>query len=719
MPAVVNPFVSKAQRAYLYAKRPAVARKFARHTPKGKKLPKRVRKKKKRMTANARVVSPSQLDPTRTATLRRRWAGLVKGRLRGLLAMVRRALVDEDALGLLPPRADRPSGRWRHLGVADKVAAFKAWLWAQAEALVLSGLKDEAKRHAVLAFRHGAGRSFDDAKRLGYKGKNGELAGIERESFLRLVAPSAPLPRVKTLRGLTANQTYTGIFAPASQEIIDIIAAQTFDQLEGITVAMSNQISAALVAGLQAGDSPYVIAQAIADATGISLSRAEGIARTEIISAYAEGQLQSLAASGVTQLGVQVEFTTAGDSLVCFPKWTTVATPSGFTPIQDVCVGDLVVTRWGPRKVVGTSRRQYRGSLTHIVSDGISVVATSGHHFFTELGWIEARDLAGCSLKTLDNKVVKIDSLTNFILSDAADSPSSCVEIRRLLSVLSVVLVPILAVNLDGNSPRWDKEINGVSSYLSFLHERYSESLHGEPDSFFNGRLACELPVAREGTKTSRRRFRTLSEGDLACLAPHDDRWTSALLRAVTAVVASASIDYVPAEGSTASFAFGRSAGVFHSAFPGTVRVPPLHTRANRKLLAATRTCLGRLAASTKVVACPGAELSVSRRSRSINRRSATAAGNHSAGSSMSGVAPVGAEPVGALLLDCLRTSTELLAALIAPIDKCHSLHLLTWVDIISHMISRTPLEVYNVQVADYPEYFANGVLVLRCGKFV
>lgn len=42
------PFVSKAQRAYLFANEPAVAKKFAAHTPKGKKLPKHVKKSKKK-----------------------------------------------------------------------------------------------------------------------------------------------------------------------------------------------------------------------------------------------------------------------------------------------------------------------------------------------------------------------------------------------------------------------------------------------------------------------------------------------------------------------------------------------------------------------------------------------------------------------------------------------------------------------------------------------
>lgn len=40
------PMKSKAQRAYLHANKPEVAKKFEAHTPKGKKLPKRAKKSK-------------------------------------------------------------------------------------------------------------------------------------------------------------------------------------------------------------------------------------------------------------------------------------------------------------------------------------------------------------------------------------------------------------------------------------------------------------------------------------------------------------------------------------------------------------------------------------------------------------------------------------------------------------------------------------------------
>lgn len=41
------PFVSKRQRRYMYATHPKLAKEFEEKTPKGKKLPERVKKKKK------------------------------------------------------------------------------------------------------------------------------------------------------------------------------------------------------------------------------------------------------------------------------------------------------------------------------------------------------------------------------------------------------------------------------------------------------------------------------------------------------------------------------------------------------------------------------------------------------------------------------------------------------------------------------------------------
>lgn len=50
------PFKSEAQRRFMHAKHPKIAKKWERHTPKGKKLPKKVKKKKKKKTSKESFV---------------------------------------------------------------------------------------------------------------------------------------------------------------------------------------------------------------------------------------------------------------------------------------------------------------------------------------------------------------------------------------------------------------------------------------------------------------------------------------------------------------------------------------------------------------------------------------------------------------------------------------------------------------------------------------
>lgn len=52
------PFKSIAQKQFLYANEPAVAQKFEEHTPKGKKLPKKVKKAKSSKVQKVRKEKP-------------------------------------------------------------------------------------------------------------------------------------------------------------------------------------------------------------------------------------------------------------------------------------------------------------------------------------------------------------------------------------------------------------------------------------------------------------------------------------------------------------------------------------------------------------------------------------------------------------------------------------------------------------------------------------
>jgi len=44
---ILMPFKSRAQRAYMYIHHPRIAKRWSKHTPKGKKLPYKVRRKRR------------------------------------------------------------------------------------------------------------------------------------------------------------------------------------------------------------------------------------------------------------------------------------------------------------------------------------------------------------------------------------------------------------------------------------------------------------------------------------------------------------------------------------------------------------------------------------------------------------------------------------------------------------------------------------------------
>lgn len=80
--------------------------------------------------------------------------------------------------------------------------------------------------------------------------------------------------------------------------------------------------------------------------------------------------------------------------MACFPSGTLIDTPKGQIPIEQIEVGDEVLTAIGPRRVRGTVNRSVRSLVTVISKDGRRIVCTPEHRFFTQKGWIKACDLS-------------------------------------------------------------------------------------------------------------------------------------------------------------------------------------------------------------------------------------------------------------------------------------------------------------------------------------
>jgi phage terminase large subunit-like protein len=70
----------------------------------------------------------------------------------------------------------------------------------------------------------------------------------------------------------------------------------------------------------------------------------------------------------------------------CFPAGTMIQVPNGSTEIEKISVGDLIMTRSGPRAVTWTGSRL--ASLVTVTHDRGTLTATNDHPVMTQRGWV-------------------------------------------------------------------------------------------------------------------------------------------------------------------------------------------------------------------------------------------------------------------------------------------------------------------------------------------
>lgn len=197
--------------------------------------------------------------------------------------------------------------RWAFRTSSEKVEAFREWIATQVEADILvaaTGDIDKAYWTSFVkeGYKKGAGRAFDDVRKPALASGKEQLTFFQgtREEFLR--------------------QSFA---RPVAIEKVKLLAGRVFTDLKGVTEEMSTRMTRTLAEGLTRGQNPRGIARTmIREGIGFTKtrgiqSRALTIARTEIIRAHAEGQLDALERLGVEKVGVMVEWSTAGDDRVC------------------------------------------------------------------------------------------------------------------------------------------------------------------------------------------------------------------------------------------------------------------------------------------------------------------------------------------------------------------------------------------------------------------
>ncbi len=256
------------------------------------------------LNAKLRTLSKKRKsDPTGTWPIVKRLIQSLRKRLSNLSSDIRRLLlvtrVFDKRYSVQNVAIAAPSpGDWGFLSSEQQLARFTEWLMNEINGTIIT--PDDPWWDAYV--REGYEKGFRDAHEFAMRHGVG---GISLEDGFQLPGFSSDA------------DIRLALSMPVHQDKLNLIASRLFNELEGMTDDMANRLARTLVDGLIAGDGPRDIARILADEIGISRTRAETIARTEIIRAHAEGQLDSLSRLGITEFQLLAEWSTAGDDRVC------------------------------------------------------------------------------------------------------------------------------------------------------------------------------------------------------------------------------------------------------------------------------------------------------------------------------------------------------------------------------------------------------------------
>lgn len=265
------------------------------------------------ITTNARRSDADiqKLDPTRTMFIRKRFETQLRKGFLKLKGEIRKLIVDEDAFGL--KKVNRTpfttNVRWQFETDARKIQEFIEWIKSRSDLNILPtdfNNPESAYWEAFIreGYRKGAGSAFENVNKpflnTDADGNISEFYNGTKEEFLR-----------------------SSFASPASQDKLEQLVARTFTDLKNTTDAMAVTTSRALADGLSRGDNPWKIARELNNLVDKGFNASLRIARTEIVRAHAEGTLDSLENLGIEEVGVAVEWSTAGDTRVC-PRCSAV-----------------------------------------------------------------------------------------------------------------------------------------------------------------------------------------------------------------------------------------------------------------------------------------------------------------------------------------------------------------------------------------------------------
>lgn len=234
--------------------------------------------------ATVEALAQARRDPTRSKTLRRRYARRLRGGFSDINTQIRRGVRDADIF-LLEALAEPPP-RFTFETDDEKVEAFVAWLRRQQNQEVLTVIRRDDNKFVRGAYGKGIRHADKQLRKQGIDVPEEDLAAV----FNR----------------------------PVHSDALQLLYTRNYEALQGITDDVAKEISRELTDGFAQGWGPRKMARSLTDRVdAVGKTRATTLARTEVINAHAESTLTRFEEQGVDQVTVQAEWLTAGDDRVC------------------------------------------------------------------------------------------------------------------------------------------------------------------------------------------------------------------------------------------------------------------------------------------------------------------------------------------------------------------------------------------------------------------
>lgn len=232
----------------------------------------------------------ARTDPTRTTTLRKRYAQKLRGRFAALNTVIRDGIVDRDIFGL--------SGESLQAAPIDDPQPFRFETDARKHEEFMTWLRRQLDRGVLRVIERNGNTFIQNAYHSGLQHADSELrkAGVD-----------------------VSEQDIERIFnLPVHQDTVGLLYQRNYEALRGINQEVAKQISQTLSDGFSQGKNPRTIARELTDRVDtIGKTRATTLARTEVINTHSEATLNRYEQLGVDGVTIKAELSTAGDRRVC------------------------------------------------------------------------------------------------------------------------------------------------------------------------------------------------------------------------------------------------------------------------------------------------------------------------------------------------------------------------------------------------------------------